>query len=934
MVHSAKNFSFLERWQATLQGVQEAKDYVQSLEKTNAAKTASTSSLSAATVLKKFFRKASPKSIAMGKARLHMEEAVKRSERILMEKKRLETAKTASREEEAEVIAQELYHTPGTLLDKKEMAHIYQTSGCEELRPEPDCSTVAFYHSVRTISGICNNLEEPTQGASFTPFRRLIQAQYENGIDTLFNSADLPKSGPFTAPHPSARFVSDTAVLDREVNDTVLTHLVMQWGQFMDHDLDLTVELNLMCNLTTCEQTGFCAPVRVPRDDQEFGEGTANNGMCLPFVRTVPACSENPFQLGPREQVNELTHYIDGSNVYGSTDARAAFLREFEGGRLRVGPGNTLPLQGSPDNLGTDMFCPPVESPNGEIDDPESCCMPQFENGCFVAGDVRALEHVSLSVIHTIWVREHNRIANGLSGVNPQWDDERLYTETRRILIAEIQHITFNEYLPALFGTNFPFIIPPYREYNPEVDASVPNAFATAAYRFGHSQIQPFFERLDSSFRSIPEGPLFLRDSFFSSTEFENGGGVPPIVRGWVHQPARAVDEFVNSVLTSRLFEPDNSPGGGMDLVALNIQRGRDHGLPQYGTWRRFCGVTSVFRNELTRIRLLQMYGSIDQADLFVAALAEEPLEGGVLGPTLSCIFAFTFIKLRDGDRFWYENRSPDLSIFTDEQFNEISTVTMSNILCDNAGIDDVQENAFKLSNNQDNALNLCVFKDNGVQNFNLWREESMCFYRISTSTLEPTSWLLFQRPSNTGVRFLMQSNPVTQRGTTIQCIAFNCPNSTFDTIITTSVELQRRANCEILPQGSGQRVRSVTVSTGTLNVPGDGIFASQTECENSEELLLSYSCDGQLPSRAAKASKTAAKKMASAAELENELAKLLGEDHDDIATAQNGGTTIVTLTEPVDLSNPNIDPEALDALNGTTVRTGVSTMQDSMVAS
>lgn len=238
------------------------------------------------------------------------------------------------------------------------------------------------------------------------------------------------------------------------------------------------------------------------------------------------------------------------------------------------------------------MFCAPVEDANGDTVVPESCCPRGFEEtGCFVAGDARALEQVSLTVKHTIWLREHNRISKGLSDVNPQWDDKRLYQETRHIVIAEIQYITFFEYLSALFGSSFPNFFSPYGGYDPSADALIPNAFDTAAYRFGHSQVHPFFERLDSSLSSIPQGPLFLRDAFRSPTEFHNGGGVAPIARGWLHQPAHAVDEFVSSVLTSQLFEPITLPGRGLDLATINIQRGRDHGLPRYGIWRQFWNI-------------------------------------------------------------------------------------------------------------------------------------------------------------------------------------------------------------------------------------------------------------------------------------------------------------------------------------------------------
>jgi len=210
----------------------------------------------------------------------------------------------------------------------------------------------------------------------------------------------------------------------------------MQWGQFVDHDLDLAVEFDgVECDLVNCVCTDQCAPVQVPKDDQMFGVGTARNGSCLPFVRTVPACGE---EYEPRQQVNELTHYIDGSMVYGSTASRAAFLRTFVNGRLRVG--NNFPARGGP-SLPTVPPCPPEENGIGETETPEDCNPPGF-NQSFVAGDVRANEQVSLTVMHTLWVREHNRIAAELQSLNPQWDDERLYQEARILVGALIQKIT------------------------------------------------------------------------------------------------------------------------------------------------------------------------------------------------------------------------------------------------------------------------------------------------------------------------------------------------------------------------------------------------------------------------------------------------------------------------------------------------------------
>ena len=111
-----------------------------------------------------------------------------------------------------------------------------------------------------------------------------------------------------------------------------------------------------------------------------------------------------------------------------------------------------------------------------------------------------------------------------------------------------------------------------------------------------------------------------------------------------------------------------------MDLIAINIQRGRDHGLPSYNQYRQFCGLSKLnsfsdlnngeFLTDLDTAALSSVYDSVDDIDLFVGGLIEKPISGpassapfdlGLLGPTFSCIVAENFATLKRSDRFFYE---------------------------------------------------------------------------------------------------------------------------------------------------------------------------------------------------------------------------------------------------------------------------------------
>ena len=559
-------------------------------------------------------------------------------------------------------------------ISDKDMAILETNSECSS-QTTPTCSMLDLHY--RTADGTCNNFFFPLNGAAGSPLARLLPANYEDGISAPVGQQQLLEGKSFRPTWPSARYVSSRVIQSMPVrNTTGTTHMVMQWGQFVDHDLDISPVFDQ--NECGCNPTLTCIPIEVSPSDPVFGKNSSNNASCLTFARSVPSCSSQASSHMPRNQVNDLTSYIDASNVYGSSKKLADELRLFKGGLLKQG-GRLETLKG---NL-------PIEETPGRNEVP-----------FFVAGDVRVNEQVGLTIMHTIWMREHNRIARELMIINPCWNDERLYQETRKIIGAVQQVITFKEFLPILFGPHLRTYLSRYRGYNPFVDVTIPNSFSTAAYRFGHSLVRDRFDRLDRDYRRLDIGPLPLRQAFFNPISYFQSFGTDPILRGLAVIRSNAVDEFLNKVLTSQLFAEEGNDLG-MDLASLNIQRGRDHGLPTYRQWEKICSkvyprVRASFSHEDTRQILKETYGPqgfLRGIDLWVGGLAENTLPRAQLGPTFACIIGITFSRLRDGDRFWYQNPY----VFTSWQRRELQKATLAKVVCTNGDdIPTIQRSVFE----------------------------------------------------------------------------------------------------------------------------------------------------------------------------------------------------------------------------------------------
>lgn len=279
----------------------------------------------------------------------------------------------------------------------------------------------------------------------------------------------------------------------------------------MDHDITFTPvnkgPRNSILNCRECDSTQTvhpeCWPIPVPATDSYYpaqAAAASGKGYCIPFTRSLAGQQ----QLGPREQINQNSAYMDSSQIYGENYCKAMSLRT-TGGMLNA---TFNPTRGFKVLMPQVTHMKECRSPSGY---------------CFYAGDTRASEQPALAAVHTIYLREHNRITEELHRINPHWDDETLYQQARRILSAMNQHVAYSEFLPRLIGTTLVNAYGLglqnegyYAGYDPSCEVSVYNEFAAAAFRFGHSLVRPNFARMDNRYNGM-NSYLPLRDVFFNS---------------------------------------------------------------------------------------------------------------------------------------------------------------------------------------------------------------------------------------------------------------------------------------------------------------------------------------------------------------------------------------------------------------------------------
>ena len=575
-----------------------------------------------------------------------------------------------------------------------------------DLRPPPPHSAGASIRATwRSLDGSGNNRRHPEWGQAGSTYPRLAPANYADRAGTMIAG-------------PPARYVSNRVFNDTSQNlfsENGLTQWGFVWGQFLDHTFGLR------------QEGDEAAPIRFDTSDplEEF----INDDGAIAFTRSAAAASR---RRGTLEQVNVVGGYLDASAVYGDTAERLEWLRDgpvdgdlFNNSATLLLPNGLLPRR---DARGDATTAPRMTLTGPLAGDPAAAV---------VAGDVRANENLALTAVQTLFAREHNRIVALLPAELPEADKFEI---ARRVVGAEQQFITYEEFLPAV-GVS----LAPASKYDPRRNASVTNQFATVGFRahsMVHGELESTAAAADYSAEQLAAIEAVGVEVVVAGEELEfviplnvafgNPGllglvGLDAVLVGLGAESQYRNDEQIDNQMRSVLFQPPAATDpacldGPMlpqcyrlvsDLGAIDVERGRDHGIAAYNDLRRALGleprsafteitgeaseafpadpeldvadplqdpnlldvlelfdaadnpiepgseaadgeaVTAIRRTTLAA-RLAALYGDVDSLDAFVGMVAEPHLPGSELGELQHAMWARQFEALRDGDRFFY----------------------------------------------------------------------------------------------------------------------------------------------------------------------------------------------------------------------------------------------------------------------------------------
>lgn len=456
--------------------------------------------------------------------------------------------------------------------------------------------------NTRTLNGQCTSRFVSSYGEA-----RLPQFSYQS------TSSINPSGGNLK----SAREISNIVFSQSTSvpNARGLNQLLVFFGQFLDHNF-----------VATPEDDKERLDILVPENDLSLTERS------LKFARSLRGSVS-----GGERPINILPSAVDLVAVYGPNELRNADLRETDATgaftcRMKTSGDRYMPLNSkgfsnAPDDTGS----------------------------FFLAGDHRANEHPALTAIHTIFLREHNRLAEEVESRRPDLQANDCYELARAMNVAQFQKIVFDEFYPAMVGER----LRRFRRHRRKFDPTISDIFAGAAFRVGHTMVG---QTMPTKTSEGVVGEVQFRDIFFRKADTFTSKGMYDVIRGTVSTRAEEVDGLVVDALRNGLFEfvPNVE---GFDLVALNIQRGRDHALPKFQEIRKIFGlppisdITDLTSDPVMQERLMQAYDNVDDIEAFPGLMAEDNAPGASMGATMVAAWKTEFKRLRNGDQFYYENR-------------------------------------------------------------------------------------------------------------------------------------------------------------------------------------------------------------------------------------------------------------------------------------
>ncbi|KAL2093373.1 hypothetical protein ACEWY4_010685 [Coilia grayii] len=529
---------------------------------------------------------------------------------------------------------------------------------------------------VQRYDGWYNNLAYHNRGAAGESLTRLLPARYSDGVYQPRGEPELPN--PRVVSNVVARGPSG---LSSSRNQTVLS---------------LFFGYHVVSEVLEARRPG-CPPefmhISVPEGDPVF-HWNATPAPLLRFHRGQWDHDTGKSPNNPRTQVNHVSSWIDGSSVYGSSSSVSDALRSFSGGLLASGAESKLPRESRGGSL---MWSAPDPSTN-QIG----------PHGLYELGNAWANENVFTLAEGVVWFRYHNYLASQLHQLHPDWSDDQLFHTARKRLIATLQNIAVYEWLPSYLGKS----LPPYQGYQKHVDPGVSPEFAAAAARFGLTMAPSGVYMRDTSchYKMFANGDgrsspaMRLCNSFWSrqNPNLRTAQDVDELILGMSSQIAEREDNIVVEDLRDYMY--GTLRFSRSDAVAMTIQRGRDFGLPSYSEVRDALGLSPLDtwadlnpKLNHTHPQLFQdlsaLYGNdLSRLELFPAGLLESE---GAPGPVFSALIADQFQRIRNGDRFWFENTQNGL--FTEEEIMSIRNTTYHDIIIavTTAQPGDIQENVF-----------------------------------------------------------------------------------------------------------------------------------------------------------------------------------------------------------------------------------------------